>query len=84
MRFLNVGTLNPNATMKQQIDVGFFSNPQGDWGLAYMQAHPRRQCELVCDFHSKALLPTGRYAYTVQVTNLGPSPTNFDIDLDVF
>jgi hypothetical protein len=55
-------------------------NPQGDWGQAYILAHPRDpDAELVCDFHGK-ILSGGRYYYTISVTNRGPLGTNWDLD----
>jgi hypothetical protein len=82
MRFFNSGTINPGQVFRRQFNVVTSSNPQGDWGLAYIQAHPRRETELVCDFHGK-LLQGGLFFYAVDIINRGPNQTIFDIDVGI-
>jgi hypothetical protein len=75
-----MGTIGPGVTTRRFLFVTTAFNPQGDWGQAYMLAHPRNpNAELVCDFHGK-VLSGGIFFYAINVTNRGPFGTDFDID----
>jgi len=74
------GTIGPFVTTRRDLFVTTIFNPAGDWGAAYMLAHPDNpDAELVCDFHTK-LLTGGVYHYRISVTNRGPFGTSFSID----
>ena len=77
-----IGSLGPSATVKVSLTVSNVTNPGGDWASRYALANPRNPgAELVCDFHSKLLNPaTGRFRYSITITNLGPFATFFDVD----
>jgi hypothetical protein len=75
--------LAPGASIRPTLTVTTPFNGSGDWGNAYMLAHPRNPgAELDHDFHAKVLSPaTGRFGYLVTITNIGPAATFVDIDL---
>ena len=76
-----LGTLAPGASIRPDLFVTTVFNPSGDWGQVYALAHPRNPlAELVCDFHSKILFPSGIFVYRVTVRNAGPLGTTADID----
>ena len=74
--------LAANTSIRPTLTVTTTFNGSGDWGNAYMLAHPRNPgAELVHDFHAKVLSPTGRFGYLATIRNAGPSATFIDIDL---
>jgi hypothetical protein len=75
-----MGFIAAGTTVRVFPSLTTIFNPQGDWGQAYVLAHPRDpNAELVCDFHGK-VLSVGRYFYSISVTNRGPFGTNWDLD----
>jgi hypothetical protein len=77
-----IGFIGANTSQRRTLFVTNVWNPSGDWGAAYMLAHPFNPgADLVCDFHSKVFNPaTGVFDYSVTVTNRGPASTFFAID----
>jgi hypothetical protein len=76
-----IGTLSPGSSVRFGIIVTNPFNPSGDWRNSYELAHPRNpSAELVSTSHSKVLTTSGRFAYFVTVTNIGPFATLFDVD----
>lgn len=76
---INVGSL-PSQAIRVDLNFTTLGNPAGDWGQAYMLAHPENpDAELVCDYHSK-VFKNGVYHYLISVNNRGPNPTAWDVD----
>jgi hypothetical protein len=78
-----VANLLPGASIR--FGTAFYTpfNPEGDWGNAYMLAHPRASTELVCDFHAKRRRRTpDRFIndYIVTIRNAGSVVTPVDVD----
>jgi hypothetical protein len=73
--------LAAGATVPISITSPSLFNPRGDWGAAYLLAHPLNPgATLVCDFHGKVMGRGGVFTYLLTVTNRGPAATFFDID----
>jgi hypothetical protein len=71
----------PSTAIRVDLFLSTLGNPSGDWGQAYMLAHPQQaNAELVCDFHGKLLSTGGVYHYRISVNNRGPMPTAWDVD----
>jgi hypothetical protein len=80
-RFATGIFLAPGSSIKVGLTVTTTFNGSGDWGQAYALAHPLGTgAELVSTSHSKVLRSSGRFAYFIAVTNLGPAGTFFAID----
>ena len=77
-----IGFLAPGATVRASFTVSNPFNPSGDWGPRFAMAHPRNPgAELRSTVHGKVLSPaTGRFAYLVTTTNVGPLGTFADVD----
>jgi hypothetical protein len=76
-----IGSLAPFTSIRPSLLVNGPFNTSGDWGQAYVLAHPRNpRAELVCDFHAKVQTPAGAFRYLVTITNAGPFGTVVDVD----
>jgi hypothetical protein len=83
-RFLIGGFLAPGASTRFGLSVRNSAfNPSGDWGNIFAMAHPRNAgAELLSTSHSKLQSSTtGRFFYTITITNIGPAVTFWDFDL---
>jgi hypothetical protein len=78
-----IGFLGPGASVRVSMTVTDVFNPRGDWGPRFAMAHPRNPgAELLSNVHGKVLSPaSGRFAYLVTATNIGPVGTFADVDL---
>jgi hypothetical protein len=76
------GTIGPFSTIKFPFTVVASFTGRTDWGNTFALAHPGNPgAELVSNFHSKLLSPaTGRFVYSVTISNISPVATFFFID----
>ena len=74
--------LAPGASIRFSLTVTNVFNGSGDWGQRFAMAHPRNPgAELLSGTYGKTLSPaTGRFAYRMTATNIGPFATFADVD----